>query len=342
MLDQAKVVSISDIQHQSVGQWLPIDSTSTDISINFDHELKAFTFSKNTLGTSDASHQLELVIFDSLSVLTLTKLLSTCQIQLESLTAINNRNNVISYRFIVNVNNFTFAKEQLVRFNQANDIESALLLNAPYLKQPGLLVMDMDSTAIKIECIDEIAALAGVGEEVAAITELAMQGKLDFRESLYQRVGKLANAPESILENVAKNLPLMEGLETLTKQLKQHQWRIAIASGGFTYFADHLKSLLKLDLALANTLEIKNNRITGEILGDVIDAQAKADCLNALRNKFEIPSSQTVAMGDGANDLVMMSAAQLGVAHHAKPVVLAKADSCLTTSGLDGLLHWLR
>jgi phosphoserine phosphatase len=201
--------------------------------------------------------------------------------------------------------------------------------------------MDMDSTTIKIECIDEIAALAGVGEEVAAVTELAMQGQLDFSESLYQRVGKLAGAPEEILADVAKNIPLMDGLENLVTDLKKYQWRVAIASGGFTYFADHLKAMLLLDAAVANVLEIKNNTLTGKILGEVIDAQAKADCLTSLQKEFNIVSSQTVAMGDGANDLVMMKAAYLGVAFHAKPLVLAQADACINTTGLDCLLHWL-
>jgi phosphoserine phosphatase len=202
--------------------------------------------------------------------------------------------------------------------------------------------MDMDSTTIKIECIDEIAALAGVGEEVAAVTELAMLGELDFSQSLHQRVAKLEHAPEKILAQVASNIPLMEGLETLVSELKKNHWRVAIASGGFTYFADHLKQMLSLDAAVANILEIENNLLTGKVIGEVIDAKAKADCLVQLKNEFNIAPTQTVAMGDGANDLVMMAAAHLGVAFHAKPLVLAQADACITTSGLDCLLHWLK
>jgi phosphoserine phosphatase len=217
----------------------------------------------------------------------------------------------------------------------------ALLQNAPVLSAGGLLVMDMDSTTIEIECIDEIAKLAGVGEKVSQVTELAMEGKLDFSQSLHQRVATLSGSSVYILEKVISNIPLMPGLETLVDQLKQNNWRIAIASGGFTYFADYLKNQLNLDAARANVLEITNGVLTGKVLGDVVDAQAKADCLGELASQYRIPHSQTVAMGDGANDLVMMAAAGFGVAFHAKPIVLAQADSSINHQGLDCLLHWL-
>ena len=201
--------------------------------------------------------------------------------------------------------------------------------------------MDMDSTTIEIECIDEIAKLAGVGEQVSAVTELAMQGELDFAQSLHQRVATLANSPEQILADVAKDIPLMAGLETLITELKKHNWRIAVASGGFTYFADHLKELLALDATFANTLEIVDGKLTGKVIGSVVDAQVKADSLLLLATQYQIPANQTVAMGDGANDLVMMAAAGFGVAFHAKPIVLTQADSSINKQGLDCLLHWL-
>ena len=168
-----------------------------------------------------------------------------------------------------------------------------------------------------------------------------MQGKLDFAQSLHQRVATLANSPEKILTDVAKNIPLMAGLEILISELKKHNWRIAIASGGFTYFADHLKEMLALDATFANVLEVIDGKLTGKVLGDVVDAQAKADSLRILTEKYQISPSQTVAMGDGANDLVMMAAASFGVAFHAKPIVLAQADSSINQQGLDCLLHWL-
>jgi len=169
-----------------------------------------------------------------------------------------------------------------------------------------------------------------------------MQGELDFAESLHHRVATLANAPDSILAAVAQDIPLMDGLVELIDELKQHNWKIAIASGGFTYFADHLKHMLSLDDAVANTLEIVNGKLTGKVLGAVIDANAKADTLKNLSEKYHISPTQTVAMGDGANDLVMMEAAHLGVAFRAKPIVQSKADSALHLSGLSGMVHWLK
>lgn len=284
---------------------------------------------------------LELVVFSSMSIALLSKLLISCQMSLSSLNAINSRNNLISYRFNVSCEQLCTAREQLINFALTHQVEAALVKNAPKLSQPGVLVMDMDSTTIEIECIDEIAILAGVGKEVAEVTEQAMLGELDFAQSLHQRVATLKGSSESILAEVAQNIPLMNGLEILIKALKVHGWKIAIASGGFTYFSEHLKSLLSLDDAHANTLEIVDGILTGKVLGDVVDAQAKADCLVDLQEKYQIPKEQTVAMGDGANDLVMMAVAHLGVAFHAKPLVLAKADSAINADGLDCLLHWL-
>ena len=211
----------------------------------------------------------------------------------------------------------------------------------PSLNEPGLLVMDMDSTLIDIECIDEIAKLAGVGEQVAAVTEQAMRGEIAFNDSLNHRVACLDGVPEQQLQQIRDSLPIMPGVQLLIAILKQHNWKLAIASGGFTYFADHLKETLNLDAAFANTLEIIDGKLTGKVLGSVVDAQVKADSLAILSKEYQIPKEQTVAMGDGANDLVMMAAASFGVAFHAKPIVLAQADSSINVQGLDCLLHWL-
>lgn len=298
----------------------------------------ALTLSKNA--TSDSSNQ-ELVVFSDLSMASLLTLQNTCHISINALTAINTRNQQTSYRFSITCTDFIKARKAIADFTLAQGIEAALIKDAPKLAEPGLLVMDMDSTTIEIECIDEIAKLAGVGEQVAAVTELAMLGELDFAQSLHQRVATLANAPEQILADVAKNIPLMAGLENLIIALKKHNWRIAVASGGFTYFADHLKELLALDATFANTLDIVDGKLTGKVLGSVVDAQVKADSLTLLAEQYQIPTSQTVAMGDGANDLIMMAAAGFGVAFHAKPIVLAQADSSINKQGLDCLLHWL-
>lgn len=284
----------------------------------------------------------ELVVFSTLTLQQLHQLIEFSQITPLALTQVTHRNHETSFRFTVSCSDLTSARQAVAQFALEHNIEAALIENAPSLATPGLLVMDMDSTTIEIECIDEIAVLAGVGEEVAAVTEQAMQGELDFAQSLHQRVATLKDAPEQILVDVAKNIPLMSGLRALITELKKHQWRVAIASGGFTYFADHLKDMLDLDDAFANTLEILDGKLTGKVLGDVVDAQVKADSLSLLSDKYAIAKEQTVAMGDGANDLVMMSAASFGVAFHAKPIVLAKADASINHQGLDCLLHWLR
>jgi len=314
------------------------NKTHQNFPVNFSLNNEGLTVNKDL---NIKNSPLELVVFSNLSLENLLALQSDCHLSIESLQIINIRNKHTSYRFSVSCNDFIKSRQALADFTLTKEIEAALIQDAPKLSQPGLLVMDMDSTTIEIECIDEIAKLAGVGEQVSAVTELAMQGKLDFAQSLHQRVATLENAPETILADVAKNIPLMAGLESLISELKKHNWRIAVASGGFTYFADHLKEILALDDTFANVLEIVDGKLTGKVLGSVVDAQVKADSLQLLSAKYQIPASQTVAMGDGANDLVMMAAASFGVAFHAKPIVLAQADSSINQQGLDCLLHWL-
>ena len=232
-------------------------------------------------------------------------------------------------------------KALLNEWSQSHQVELCCLHNAPSINKPGLLVMDMDSTAIEIECIDEIAKLAGVGEQVAKVTAAAMRGELDFAESLHARVATLTDAPVSIIDQVADNLPLMPGLENLVAQLQLFGWKLVIASGGFTYMTDVLKRQLNLDETVANQLEMKDGKLTGKVLGRIVDANVKAETVVELAKKYNIEMTQTIAMGDGANDLVMMAAAQLGVAFHAKPLVRAQADASVKNGGLDQLLYLL-
>lgn len=206
------------------------------------------------------------------------------------------------------------------------------------LKQAGLLVMDMDSTAIQIECIDEIAKLAGTGDMVSAITERAMRGELDFSQSLRQRVATLKDAPESILQAVKQHLPLMPGLVETVKELKNHGWKVAIASGGFTYFAEVLQQKLGLDFIAANQFEIIDGKLTGNVQGAIVDAQYKAQTLQQLAQQFHIAKENTVAIGDGANDLPMMQVADVGVAYHAKPKVQQLAQVIVNFTDLTALL----
>ena len=216
-------------------------------------------------------------------------------------------------------------------------LDVAPLGKIPHLRTPGLLVMDMDSTAIQIECIDEIAKLAGTGEMVAEVTERAMRGELDFAASLKQRVATLKGANASILRQVRDELPLMPGLTSLVLKLESLGWKVAIASGGFTFFAEYLRDKLHLHAVVANELEICDGKLTGEVIGQIVDAQFKADTLKRLADKYEIPVEQTVAIGDGANDLPMILSAGLGIAFHAKPKVNEKTEITIRHADLMGV-----
>ena len=227
---------------------------------------------------------------------------------------------------------------EFVNFAHDVEVDIAKLDFSPKLSQAGLLVMDMDSTAIQIECIDEIAKLAGVGELVSAITESAMRGELDFEQSLRRRVGTLKGAPESILQQVRENLPLMPGLVETIQTLQKYGWKTAIASGGFTYFADYLKDLLQLDFAASNQFDIEDGKLTGLVKGDVVDAKFKAKTLQHLLEEYGIDSQHSIAIGDGANDLAMMNVAGLGVAFHAKPKVQQQAQIVVNFADLTALL----
>ncbi|SIQ44056.1 phosphoserine phosphatase [Shewanella morhuae] len=217
-----------------------------------------------------------------------------------------------------------------------------ITLALPRLNHPGLLVMDMDSTAIQIECIDELAAMAGVGERVAAITERAMQGELDFEQSLRQRVAQLKGADANIISTLCANLPLMSGLEPMLVELKSHGWRLVVASGGFTPFVGHLKQLLSLDAAFANELVITNGKLAGEVTGKVVDAQFKADVVERCSEQWNIAKGQRVAIGDGANDIPMVMAADFGIAFHAKPKLAAAADANIRQLDLRVLPYLLQ
>ena len=210
----------------------------------------------------------------------------------------------------------------------------------PRLSEPGLLLMDMDSTLIKCECIDEIGGFLGIKPQIAEITERAMRGELDFAASLTERVQLLAGLEASVLEKVYNNcIELTEGAERLIDTLKRHDWKVGVVSGGFTFFTDRIKQRLGLDYARGNVLEIKNGRLTGSVVGDIVDAETKRRCLLEQAEIYSIPMSQTVAMGDGANDLPMIRAAGMGVAFHAKPKVVAQAPFAIQEGGLDRVLE---
>nr|WP_092568072.1 phosphoserine phosphatase SerB [Aidingimonas halophila] len=204
-----------------------------------------------------------------------------------------------------------------------------------------LVCFDMDSTLIKAEVIDELARCHGVYDQVAAVTERAMQGELDFQQSFRARMATLRGLDESVLIDIADNLPLMEGVERLMRNLKRLGYRTAIVSGGFTYFARHLQSRLGFDDIHANELVIDDGRVTGGVQEPIVDAERKAELLCAIAEREGLTLDQVVAVGDGANDLKMLASSGMGVAFHAKPLVREQASYSIATLGLDALLYLL-
>ena len=204
-----------------------------------------------------------------------------------------------------------------------------------------LICFDMDSTLIHTECIDQLAERAGVGDEVKAITASAMRGEIDFTESFTRRVALFKGLDESVMEDIARKLPFNEGLERMMTILKRVGYKTAILSGGFTYFGKYLQQKFGFDYVYANELEIKDGKLTGRYLGDVVDGRRKAELLRLLCQVEHINLAQAVAVGDGANDLPMLGLAGLGIAYHAKPKVRAGARQSISSIGLDGILYFL-
>lgn len=232
-------------------------------------------------------------------------------------------------------------RRDLLEVAGALDVDLAFQQDNMYRRNRRLVAFDMDSTLIEAEVIDELAALAGVGEEVSAITERAMRGELDFAESFRARVALLEGLEESALAAVAARLKITEGAEHLIATLRKLGYRTAILSGGFTYFARHLQGRLGMDYVHANELDIENGRVTGKVTGTIVDGERKAQLLRQLAQDEGIDLQQVIAVGDGANDLPMLSAAGLGIAFRAKPLVKQSAEQSISTLGLDAILYLL-
>ncbi len=230
-------------------------------------------------------------------------------------------------------------KRALFAVSNQVGVDIAVQPESLFRRSKRLILMDVDSTLIQHEVIDELARLVGVEDEVKQITAEAMAGRLDFTAALRRRVGLLAGLEAHRLEEVANSLQLTPGAETLLGVLRKLGYKTAIVSGGFTFFTDRLQQRLKLDYALANTLEIEDGRLTGRLVGPVVDAQAKLRCLQDIAQREGIELAQTLAVGDGANDLLMLEAAGLGVAFNAKPLVREAADLSISQPNLDVLLY---
>ncbi len=232
-------------------------------------------------------------------------------------------------------------RRELLEISRTDEVDVAFQADDLYRRNRRLIVFDMDSTLIGVEVIDELARVAGVGERVSAITEAAMRGELDFKESFRRRMALLEGLEVSALEQIASSLPITEGAERLIANLKRLGYRVGILSGGFTYFANHLKNKLGVDCVSANELKIENGKLTGEVTGEIVDGQKKAELLTSMAAEMGIGLQQVIAVGDGANDLPMLGLAGLGVAFHAKPIVRENARHAISTLGLDGILYLL-
>lgn len=230
---------------------------------------------------------------------------------------------------------------QFMALSNSLGVDISLQKDDMFRRCRRLICFDMDSTLIETEVIDELAERAGVGQQVREITEAAMRGEIDFSESFKRRVQMLKGLDVSVMEEIAHNLPITEGLERLIHILKKVGFKTAILSGGFTYFGNFLKQRYGFDYMYANELEIEDGKLTGRHLGDIVDGKRKAELLRLISQVEDVNISQTIAVGDGANDLPMLSVAGLGIAFHAKPKVKANAEQSISTIGLDGILYFI-
>ena len=233
-------------------------------------------------------------------------------------------------------------QSQLMQLSAEMEFDFSLQRDNMFRRMRRLICFDMDSTLIQTECIDELAMRAGVGDKVKEITERAMRGEIDFKESFKERVALLKGLDVSVMKDIAENLPITEGVDRLMEVLKRYGYKIAILSGGFTYFGEYLQRKYGIDYMYANELEVdENGKLTGNYVGEIVDGHRKAELLKLIAQVEKVNLAQTIAVGDGANDLPMISEAGLGIAFHAKPRVVANAKQSINTMGLDGVLYFL-
>jgi len=233
-------------------------------------------------------------------------------------------------------------QSKLMKLSSEMEIDFSFQKDDMFRRMRRLICFDMDSTLIQTECIDELAERNGVGDQVRAITESAMRGEIDFKESFTRRVSLLKGLDVSVMQEIAEKLPITEGVDRLMTTLKRYGYKIAILSGGFTYFGEYLQRRYGIDYVYANELEIGDDgKLTGRYVGEIVDGHRKAELLKLIAQVEKVNLAQTIAVGDGANDLPMISEAGLGIAFHAKPRVVANAEQSINTIGLDGVLYFL-
>lgn len=270
-----------------------------------------------------------------------SSLVSSEEFTVETVNQLSNEPDLICYQLFVlgSENKQSHLNQELKQLADELSIDLVLQEDDANRCSRKLAVFDMDSTLIQAEVIDLLADAAGAGEQVAAITERAMQGELDFDQSFRERLAMLKGLDESVLADIASQLPLTEGVEKLIATLKRNGYYTAILSGGFTYFANYLKQILDVDYFYANELEIENGKVTGRVCGDIINGQRKAELLQQIATEKKLSTDQVIAVGDGANDLPMLGVAGLGIAFRAKPLVRQKAWHSISAGGLDSILY---
>ncbi len=234
---------------------------------------------------------------------------------------------------------FDRVRKDFLKVSLENNVDIAIQADNVFRRHRRLVAFDMDSTLIQTEVIDELGIKAGVGEEIAGITAAAMRGEIDFNESLRQRVSLLKGLSSDVMDDICENLPVTEGAHRLMKTLKTFGYKVAVISGGFTYFGQYLQNKLGLDYVFANNLEIIDGKLTGKVLGEIVNGARKAEILKELCEIEGIRLEQTIAVGDGANDLPMLGVAGLGIAFHAKPIVRENAKASMSQLGLDSILY---
>jgi phosphoserine phosphatase len=319
-------------------KFIPISIADYEIWVNAQHKQRYII---NILGEELKSSQLAAV----------TKIMSDQNLNIDAIKRLTGRVSIIEKeefpRSCVqlsvsgNIVDKTRMTASFMEISRTLEFDISFQEDNIYRRNRRLVCFDMDSTLIQTEVIDELADLAGVGVQVRAITESAMNGEIDFSESFKQRMALLEGLSEDVLKKVAENLPLTQGTHRLMKALKYYGFKTAILSGGFTYFGDFLQKELGIDYVYANQLEIINGKLTGKYLGEIVDGQKKAEYLQAIADKEGIHINQTIAVGDGVNDLPMLNLAGLGIAFHAKSMVKENASTSISSLGLDGVLYLL-